>query len=73
MLVINASTMIADSIAVSINLSSNPTAAIAIIKLNREESKTPAEMLSFNECRTRKSRDGAIFTASAIKSSIGTR
>jgi hypothetical protein len=41
--------MIADSIVVSINPSSKPTAAITIIKLNREESNTPADMLSFTE------------------------
>jgi len=66
-LVIIASIMIADSIDVSIKLSSNPTAAIAIIKLILDESKTPAEMLSFQEYRNRKSRAGTIFTTNAIK------
>jgi hypothetical protein len=73
MLVIIASKIIAEPSAVVIKSSFIPTAATAIIKLNLEESKTPAEMLSLNECRTRKSSDGTIFTTNAIKSSTGTK
>ena len=72
-LVIIASKMIAEPVAVSINASSIPSAATAIIKLNLDESKTPAEILSFNEWRMRRSRDGTIFTTNAIKRSIGTK
>jgi len=58
MLVIIASKIIAEPIAVVIKSSFIPTAATAIIKLNLDESKTPAEMLSFNQSRPEERRTG---------------